>query len=100
MPAPGIQPYVGVGAGWQFLNVQAFDYATGYAYEADYDGPGWQAWLGADFEMAPRVRLNAELFHNEATVERRVIDPFAGAAYDERIELGGNGGRLGLSFAF
>ena len=99
MPAPGVQPYFGVGGGWEFLNVKALDY-DGYEYEADYDGPGWQAWVGADFEVAPRVRLNAELFHNEATVERRVIDPFAGEARDERIELGGNGARAGLSFAF
>jgi hypothetical protein len=100
LPAPGIQPYFGVGGGWQFLNVRALDYEEGYEYEADYDGPGWQAWVGADFEVAPRVRLNAEVFHNEATVERRVYDPFDGVAYDERIELGGNGGRFGLSFAF
>lgn len=100
MPAPGISPYVGVAGGWEFLNVQAVDYATGAAYEADYDGPGWQIYAGADFELAPRFRLNAEVFHNGATVERRVVDPFAGVAYDERIDVDGNGGRVGLSFAF
>jgi len=99
-PAPGIQPYVGIGGGWEFLNVQAVDFATNYAYEADYDGPGWQAYVGADFAVAPRMRLNAELFHNGAIVERRVVDPFVGVAYDERIDVGGNGGRVGLSFAF
>ena len=100
MPTPGIQPYFGVAGGWEFLNVQAFDYATGFAYEADYDGPGWQLYVGADFELAPRFRLSTELFHNGATVERRVFDPFLGVAYDERIEVDGNGGRVGLSFAF
>ena len=100
MPSPGIQPYFGVGGGWEFLNVKAFDYDSAYEYEANYDGPGWQAWVGADFVVAPRLRMNAELFHNEATVERRVLDGFAGPAYDERIELGGNGARAGLSFAF
>ncbi len=100
LPAPGIAPYFGVGAGWEFLNVQAVDYTNGFAYEADYDGPGWQVYAGADFELAPRFRLNAEVFHNGATVERRVVDPYAGAAYDERIDVDGNGARMGLSFAF
>jgi hypothetical protein len=100
MPTTGIQPYFGLAGGWTFLNVQAVDYANGFAYEADYDGPGWQAYVGADFELAPRLRLSTELFHNGATVERRIYDPSLGAAYDERIDVEGNGGRLGLGFAF
>ena len=100
MPVPGIQPYVGIGGGWEFLHVKAFDYTSAIAYEANYDGPGWQVYAGADFMIAPRMRLNAEVFHNEATVERGVFDPYAGFAYEERIDADGTGGRFGLSFAF
>jgi len=100
LPAPGFQPYVGIAGGWEFLNVQAVDYETGIEYEADYDGPGWQIFGGAAFAVAPRFHLNAEVFHNESTVERRVVDPFAGAAYDERIDVDGTGARFGMSFAF
>jgi hypothetical protein len=100
LPSPGIQPYAGIAGGWEFLNVQAFDYESGIEYEADYDGPGWQIYGGAAFALAPRFHLNAEVFHNESTVERRVVDPFAGAAYDERIDVDGTGARFGLSFAF
>jgi hypothetical protein len=39
----GIDPYFGGGAGWEFLNVQAYDYNRGYAYSADYDGFGYRS---------------------------------------------------------
>jgi opacity protein-like surface antigen len=99
-PSPGIQPYVGIAGGWEFLNVQATDFQSGIEYEADYDGPGWQLFGGAAFAVAPRFQLSAEVFHNESTVERRVVDPFAGAAYDERVDVDGTGARVGLNFAF
>ena len=99
-PTPGVQPYAGIAGGWEFLNVQAVDYASGIEYEADYDGPGWQIYAGVGLALAPRFQLSGEVFHNESTVERRVVDPFAGAAYDERIDVDGTGVRAGLNFAF
>lgn len=99
-PTPGIQPYAGIAGGWEFLNVRAFDYASGTEYEADYDGPGWQLYGGVGFALARRFQLSAEVFHNESTVERRVVNPFAGAAYDERVDVDGTGVRAGLNFAF
>ncbi|MEO6462221.1 MAG: hypothetical protein ABIP29_04030 [Candidatus Eisenbacteria bacterium] len=99
-PTPAIQPYVGIAGGWEFLNVQAVDYESGIAYEADYDGPGWQLYGGVGLALARRFQLSAEVFHNESTVERRVIDPSAGAAYDERVDVDGTGLRAGLNFAF
>lgn len=99
-PTPAIQPYVGIAGGWEFLNVQAVDYESGTEYEADYDGPGWQIYGGVGFALARRFQLSAEVFHNESTVERRVVDPFAGVAYDERIDVDGTGLRAGLNFAF
>jgi len=100
LPAPGIQPYIGVGGGWEFMYVEAFDPATGYGYGAHYDGPGWQIYGGADFLISPAIRLNAEVFHNEATVESNDYDPYYGYGYEQRIDADGTGGRFGLSFAF
>ncbi len=100
LPSQGVQPYVGVGGGWEFMYVEAFDYTTGFGYAAHYDGPGWQLYGGADFLVAPNVRLNAEVFHNEATVESNFYDPYYGYATEQRIDADGTGGRFGLSFAF
>ncbi len=100
LPSPVIQPYVGVGGGWEFMYVEAFDYTTGLGYAAHYDGPGWQLYGGADFLVARNVRLNAEVFHNEATVESNSYDPYYGYATEQRIDADGTGGRFGLSFAF
>lgn len=99
-PVTGVQPYVGFAGGWEFLDVDLYDPLSGWVYNADYDGVGWQAYVGADFAVAPRVRLTAELFHNGSTVDRHVFDPYTGASYDENIDVDGNGGRFGLSFAF
>ena len=99
-PAPGIQPYVGLAGGWEFLDVDLYDPLSGWVYNADYDGVGWQAYAGAEFLVAPRMRLTAEVFHNGSTVDRHVFDPYLGVSYDEKVDVDGNGGRFGLSFAF
>jgi len=99
-PTPTVQPYAGIAGGWEFLHVEAFDYRTGYGYHADYDGPGWQVFGGIGFAMGPRAVLNAEVFHNEAEVDREVYDPYVGVLYDEEIDVDGTGARVGLSFAF
>ncbi len=99
LPIPVLHPYIGIGGGWEFMYVEAFDYTTGFGYDANYGGPGWQVYAGADLAMSRRVRLNAEVFHNDAAVEREVFDPVYGPGYEERIEVGGVGARFGLSFA-
>src|SRR5262249_17976726 len=45
-PGGGLDPYIGGGIGWEFLNVQAYDNRTGLYYSADYDGFGYQAFGG------------------------------------------------------
>ncbi len=100
LPSTVFQPYVGIGGGWEFMYVEAFDYATGYGYGQHYDGPGWQFYGGVDFVVSPNVRLNAEAFHNESTVESNFYDPYYGYTYEQRIDADGTGGRFGLTFAF
>jgi hypothetical protein len=95
-----LQPYIGVGGGWQFMHVETFDYTTGIGHSANYDGPGWQVYTGADLAISRSVRINGEVFHNEAIVERDVHDPIYGSGYGEQIDVDGTGARFGLSFAF
>lgn len=99
-PTPFFKPYAGIGGGWEFLNVKAVDYSTGLGYEANYNGPGWQLYGGVNLAFSEKFQLTGEVFHNEATVERDVYDPVLGVAYEERVNVGGNGLRGGLSFAF
>ena len=99
-PTPFFKPYAGVAGGWEFLNVKAVNYATGIGYDANYDGPGWQLYGGVALAFAKKFQMTAEVFHNEATVDRHVVDPITGAAYEERVDVDGMGLRGGLSFAF
>ena len=99
-PSPGIDPYFGGAAGWEFLNVQAFDYATGIDYEANYDGPGYQLFAGVGVPLGPRAKLTGEAYWNGSTVKRDVYDPASGFVVEERVKVDGGGGRAGLSFAF
>ena len=96
----GIDPYVGGGIGWEFLNVQAYDARTGLYYSADYDGFGYQAFGGVRLPIGPRAKFSAEAYWNGAEVDRHFFDPYTGLNYEESIDVDGVGGRAGLSFAF
>lgn len=99
-PSPGIDPYFGGAAGWEFLNVQATDLSSGLDYEADYDGPGYQLFGGIGMPLGPRAKLNLEAYWNGSTVKRTVYDPDLGFDVEERVKVDGVGGRAGLAFAF
>jgi len=100
LPAGGIDPYVGGGAGWEFLNVQAFDANTGLYYSADYDGFGYQVFGGLRLPLGPRAKFSGEVYWNGATVDRNFYDPYTGLSFEENVNVDGGGGRAGLSFAF
>jgi len=100
LPTGGLDPYVGGGAGWEFLNVQAYDYTRGYAYSADYDGFGYQVFGGVRLPIGGRAKLSGEMFWNGATVDREFFDPYSGFYIEENIKVDGFGGRGGLAFAF
>ena len=100
LPMGSIDPYFGGGAGWEFLNVQAYDYTRGYAYSADYDGFGYQVFGGVRLPLGGRAKFSGEVFWNGATVDREFFDPYSGFYIEENINVDGIGGRGGLAFAF
>ncbi|MEP7029240.1 MAG: hypothetical protein ABI960_11650 [Candidatus Eisenbacteria bacterium] len=100
MPAPGLDPYFGAAAGWEFLNVRVRDFGSGIGGEANYDGPGYQLFGGVGLPLGPRARLTGEAYWNGATVKRNVIDSNSGYLVEERVNVDGGGARVGLGFAF
>lgn len=100
LPTPGLDPYFGAAGGWEFLNVRVRDFTTGFADEADYNGPGYQLFAGLGIPLGPRAKLTGEAYWNGATLKRDVYDPSSGFLVEERIKVDGAGGRAGLSFAF
>jgi hypothetical protein len=100
VPSRGADPYFGAAAGWEFLNVHVRDFQTGIEDEANYDGPGFQAFGGIAFPIGDRARFTTEAYWNGATVKRDVRDFNSGTLVEERIDVNGVGARAGLGFAF
>ena len=93
-------PYFGVGGGYQVLFLSAEDFRTGESFDATYGGWGWQVWGGAAMPLSGRTRLSAEVFLNQAELERNVDDPAGGASLREVVPMDGVGMRFGLSWGF
>lgn len=93
-------PYFGVGGGYELLFLSAEDFQTGSKFDATYGGWGWQLWGGASFPVSGRTRLAAEVFMNEAELERDVDDPTTGQTLREVVPQDGVGMRFGLSWGF
>jgi hypothetical protein len=94
-----ISPYVGAGAGYEVLFLDAENFETGEKFEATYDGWGWQAWGGVAMPLSGKTRLAAEVFWNEADLDREIDDP-AGSNLREVIPMTGMGMRFGFSWGF
>jgi len=100
LPTGVLEPYVGGGAGWEFLNVQAYDATTGLNYSANYNGFGYQGFGGLRIPLGSRARVSGEVYYNGATVDRHFFDPVSGFEIQESVDVNGVGARGGLSFAF
>ena len=100
LPTGVLEPYVGGGAGWEFLNVQAHDGTTGLSYSANYNGFGYQGFGGLRIPLGSRARLSGEVYYNGANVNRHFFDPVSGNEIEESVDVNGVGARGGLSFAF
>jgi hypothetical protein len=102
--SPGVDlpvaPYFGLAGGYQVLFLDAENFETGEQFEATYDGWGWQLWGGATMPLSGRTRLAAEVFWNEADLDRDVDDPSSGRTLREVIPQEGLGMRFGLSWGF
>ena len=93
-------PFLGVGGGYEVMNLTADNYVTGASFDATYGGWGWQVWGGAAFPLSGRARLNGELFVNTAELSRDVADPAMGGTYRETVTASGVGMRLGVAWGF
>jgi len=102
--APGeglpVQPYFGLGGGYEVLWVSAEDFETGAEYDATFGGWGWQGWAGVAIPLGGRTNLTGELYLNQAEVERDVDDPGIGARVREVVDLDGGGMRFGVNWLF
>lgn len=95
----GIEPYVGAGAGWEWLSVEGVD-SDGFAFSDDYDGFGAQVFGGMNFNVAPNTALYGEVLYNMSTVSADYYDPFYGVNVRDEIEMDGAGIHGGLRFRF
>jgi hypothetical protein len=100
VPRSPISPYVGIGGGYEWLNLHATRSDIPVAFDANYGGWGWQAWGGVAFKMGPAVRLNGEVYGNFANVWRNAFDVDLNAVTRETVNVDGAGVRAGLQFLF
>ncbi|HSQ61156.1 MAG TPA: outer membrane beta-barrel protein [Acidobacteriota bacterium] len=95
----GLEPYVGAGAGWEWLSVEGVD-SDGFSFSDDYDGFGAQFLGGMNFNVAPNTALYGEVLYNMSTVSAEFYDPFFGVNVRDEIEMDGAGIHGGLRFRF
>jgi hypothetical protein len=92
-------PFVGIGAGYEWLARDITDYRSGEGARAIYGNVAWEAWGGVGFRMTSRFRVNGELFYNGGSLERHVDDP-GKAGWREAVHVNGVGARAGLDMIF
>lgn len=100
VPTPGLQPYVGGGAGYEFLIVDGDDFINNTHFSDTFGGFGWQGYAGITLAINEKARINAEGFWNQSDVSRHVQDPISGIEVKQQINVRGGGIRGGLSFGF
>jgi hypothetical protein len=92
-------PFVGVGAGCEWLTLDAEDDQTGLKSEANYANMAWQAYIGIGLRLTSKVRPNSELYYNAGSLNRDVIDA-SGHTWREAVDVNGVGLRVGLDSIF
>ena len=92
-------PYLGVGAGYEWLQLQGTDYQTQQTASASYANLAWQGWAGVGIRLGQDLRLGGEAFYNGATLERDVVDQ-NGQTWKEVVNMDGVGVRIGLDIIF
>lgn len=96
---PGFQPYVGGGAGYEWLFIQGVD-GAGYDFSNDYGGFGAQAMAGLNLMASPTVGLYGEATYNWTTLESEFYDPFYNVVIHESLNYDGWAYHGGLRFRF
>ena len=92
-------PFVGIGAGYEWLTLDVEDHRTGLKSEVTYSNVAWQTYTGVGLRLTSKVRLNSELFYNGGWLKRKVLDS-GGRTWDEAVDVSGVGARVGLDMIF
>jgi len=94
-----VVPFVGIGAGYEWLVLVAKDHRTGLESKSNYANVAWETYAGVGLRLTSRVRLNSELFYNGGSLKRNILDP-SGQTWIEVVHMNGVGARVGLDMIF
>ena len=92
-------PFVGIGAGYEWLRLNSKDHRTGEDSMVTYGNIAWEGYAGTGVRLTRRVRVNGELFYNGGSLERRFLEP-DGSTTREAVHVNGVGVRVGLDMIF
>ena len=92
-------PYVGVGAGYEWLLYESIDYQTEVTNSSTFSNWAWEGWVGMGLRLGQSLRVNGEIFYNGASLERNVVDE-SDQPWKEVVDLNGVGARVGLDIVF
>jgi len=94
-----IVPYLGAGAGYAWLILDANDYRTGASATRTFENPTWQTYAGLGLTLGREARLDGELFYQGATLKRQIVDS-AGVPWNELVDVSGVGARIGVDILY
>ena len=97
--APQFTPYVGGGAGYEWLWVQGTD-QDGVPFSNDYSGFGAQLMGGLNIMASETVGLYGEATYNFSTLDFDYYDPTLNAQIKESVNMDGLAVHGGLRFRF
>lgn len=91
-------PYVGVGAGYEWLILHAQDNRTEADSSVTYANWAWQWYGGVGLKLSEAVRLDGEVFYNGGALGRDVQQ--ASGIRRETVDVDGAGVRIGLNIVY
>lgn len=96
-----IVPYIGVGAGYEWLILNATDYRITPHPTASrtYANWAWQSYAGLGLALSKSTRLDGELFFNGGTLGRDITDE-TGTEWRETVNAKGVGARVGIDILY
>jgi hypothetical protein len=94
-----LAPYVGIGAGYEWLTLHEFDHQTGGQSKVTYGNWAWETFAGIGVRFSSIWRLNSELYYNGGSLEAKVPDA-NGIVQLQSVHVNGVGLRVGLDMAF
>jgi hypothetical protein len=92
-------PYMGLGAGYEWLVLRARDHVTEFDTTVTYANPAWEAYAGMGLKISEGLRFDTEVFYNGGSLGRDVIDG-NGLTRREVVDVDGVGARIGLHITF